>query len=206
MRSANIVSAAFPETPSSDWAGTDPRRRGLRCVGVHGLPANTIVTGLAFFILHGRTPQIECIAGDKIRICDQPQDRQGAGPGRAFASPAARRRGDRLSMDFAAVRESGSGTLQTWIDSASVARLHIWRRTEKCRLDMGYALGCRPRPQSRPVPMSIQIIPACAALGAEIRGVDLSQPLDANGFAEIEHAYNKYGVIFFRNQRITPEH
>src|ERR1700680_300996 len=53
--------------------------------------------------------------------------------------------------------------------------------------------------------MSVQIIPACAALGAKIRGVDLSQPLDANGFAEIEHAYNQYGVIFFRNQRIAPE-
>src|SRR5215471_1906545 len=56
------------------------------------------------------------------------------------------------------------------------------------------------------LPMSLQIIPADAALGAEIRGVDLSQPLGDNAFAEIEHAYNEYGVIFFRDQRITPEH
>jgi len=52
--------------------------------------------------------------------------------------------------------------------------------------------------------MSLEIIPAGAALGAEIRGVDLSQPLGDNLFAEIEHAYDHYGVIFFRGQRITP--
>ena len=38
-----------------------------------------------------------------------------------------------------------------------------------------------------------------------MRLIDLSQPLGDNIFAEIEHAYNEYGVIFFRNQRITPE-
>jgi taurine dioxygenase len=53
--------------------------------------------------------------------------------------------------------------------------------------------------------MSLEIIPAGAVLGAEIRGVDLSQPLGANAFAEIEHVYDQHGVIFFRNQRITPE-
>ena len=53
--------------------------------------------------------------------------------------------------------------------------------------------------------MSLEIIPAGAALGAEIRGVDLAQPLGDNVFAEIEHAYNEYGVIFFRDQRISPE-
>src|SRR5690242_13830811 len=53
--------------------------------------------------------------------------------------------------------------------------------------------------------MSLEIIPAGAALGAEIRGVDLGQPLGDNVFAEIEHAYDEYGVIFFRDQRIAPE-
>lgn len=52
--------------------------------------------------------------------------------------------------------------------------------------------------------MSLEIIPAGAAVGAEVRGVDLSQPLGDNVFAEIEHAYDEYGVIFFRDQRITP--
>ena len=52
--------------------------------------------------------------------------------------------------------------------------------------------------------MSIEVIPTGAALGAEIRGVDLSQPLGDNVFAVIERAYDEHGVIFFRNQRLTP--
>jgi alpha-ketoglutarate-dependent taurine dioxygenase len=43
-----------------------------------------------------------------------------------------------------------------------------------------------------------------AVLGAEIAGVDLSQPLDDVTFAAIERAYNEYGVIFFRGQSISP--
>ena len=39
---------------------------------------------------------------------------------------------------------------------------------------------------TRDQPMSLQIIPTCAVLGAEIRGVDLSQPLGDNVFAEIQ--------------------
>ena len=53
--------------------------------------------------------------------------------------------------------------------------------------------------------MSLEIVSTGAVLGAEIRGIDLSQPLGDNAFAEIEHTYNQHGVIFFRNQRITPE-
>jgi taurine dioxygenase len=53
--------------------------------------------------------------------------------------------------------------------------------------------------------MSIEIIPTGAALGAEIRGVDLGRPLDDGSFAAIERAYDVYGVIFFRGQRITPQ-
>lgn len=53
--------------------------------------------------------------------------------------------------------------------------------------------------------MTLEIIPTGAVLGAELRGVDLSQPLGDNVFAEIEHAYDEHGVIFFRTQDITPE-
>ena len=53
--------------------------------------------------------------------------------------------------------------------------------------------------------MKLEIRPTGAALAAEIRGIDLSQPLGDNIFGEIEHAYNEYDVIFFRNQQITPE-
>ena len=52
--------------------------------------------------------------------------------------------------------------------------------------------------------MSIEIIPTGAALGAEIRGVDPAQHIDDATFATIEQAYNDHGVIFFRDQRITP--
>ena len=38
--------------------------------------------------------------------------------------------------------------------------------------------------------MSIEIIPTGAALGAEIRGVDLARPIDDETFAGIERAYN----------------
>jgi taurine dioxygenase len=55
------------------------------------------------------------------------------------------------------------------------------------------------------MPMTLEIIPTGAALAAEIRGLDLSEPMDDRTFAVIEHAYNEYGVIFFRHQRITPE-
>jgi len=52
--------------------------------------------------------------------------------------------------------------------------------------------------------MAIEIIPAHAPLGAEIRGIDLSQPLNDATFEAIERAYNDQGVIFFRGQHITP--
>jgi taurine dioxygenase len=52
--------------------------------------------------------------------------------------------------------------------------------------------------------MSIEVIPTGAALGAEVRGVDLAHPLGDNAFAVIERAYDEHGVIFFRDQHITP--
>jgi taurine dioxygenase len=51
----------------------------------------------------------------------------------------------------------------------------------------------------------ISVVPTEAPLGAEIRGVDLSQSLDDETFSEIERAYAEREVIFFRNQKITPE-
>ncbi len=52
--------------------------------------------------------------------------------------------------------------------------------------------------------MPVQVIPTGAALGAEIRGIDLSEPLDGAAFAAIERAFDEHGVIFFRDQHITP--
>jgi taurine dioxygenase len=42
-------------------------------------------------------------------------------------------------------------------------------------------------------------------LGAEISGVDLSRPLDDNTFSRIAKAFFDNEVVFFRNQKITPE-
>ncbi|MES2563144.1 MAG: TauD/TfdA family dioxygenase [Pseudomonadota bacterium] len=41
-------------------------------------------------------------------------------------------------------------------------------------------------------------------LGAEISGVDLSQPVDDNTFAQIAKAFFDNEVAFFRNQQLTP--
>ena len=43
------------------------------------------------------------------------------------------------------------------------------------------------------------------ALGAEIHGVELSRPLEEAQFTEIRNAFHLYGVIFFRDQDLTPE-
>jgi taurine dioxygenase len=51
---------------------------------------------------------------------------------------------------------------------------------------------------------SIEVRPLSAATGAEIHGVDLSQPLPEPAYLEIRNALNDYGVIFFRDQDITP--
>jgi taurine dioxygenase len=50
---------------------------------------------------------------------------------------------------------------------------------------------------------SIEVIPTGAALGAEIRGVDLAQELDGVTFRHIDRAFNGHGVVFFRDQRLT---
>jgi taurine dioxygenase len=52
---------------------------------------------------------------------------------------------------------------------------------------------------------TISVDKISGALGAEISGVDLSQDLDDNVIAEIREALVDNCVIFFRNQKLTPE-
>ena len=52
--------------------------------------------------------------------------------------------------------------------------------------------------------MHLEVIQTNAAAGAEIRGVDLAKPLDDASFATIEHALHTHGVIFIRDQQLTP--
>ena len=49
----------------------------------------------------------------------------------------------------------------------------------------------------------IEIVPTGAALGAEVRGVDLALDFDAASFGRVEEAFNRHGVLFFRDQHIT---
>jgi taurine dioxygenase len=52
---------------------------------------------------------------------------------------------------------------------------------------------------------TIDVQPIAGALGAEIHGVDLSRPLEDRQFSEIRQAFFDHSVIFFRDQKITPE-
>ena len=51
----------------------------------------------------------------------------------------------------------------------------------------------------------IDVDPVSGALGAEIKGVDISLPLDTEVVSEIRKALLNHLVIFFQNQVITPQ-
>ncbi len=51
----------------------------------------------------------------------------------------------------------------------------------------------------------MEICPLAGSIGAVVHGVDLSEALDREVFAQIEGAFLKHLVLFFRDQRITPE-
>lgn len=52
---------------------------------------------------------------------------------------------------------------------------------------------------------TIDVVPMSAALGAEIRGVDLGKDVDEATFSAIRAAFDRYGVLVFRDQEIAPE-
>ena len=53
--------------------------------------------------------------------------------------------------------------------------------------------------------MAFVIVPTEFAAGAEIRGVNLAEPLGDNWLATLDRALGECGVIFFRNQDLSPE-
>lgn len=59
--------------------------------------------------------------------------------------------------------------------------------------------------RNAPEARAIEIVPVNPTIGAEIRGVDLSQPVDAPTYQAIHAALMAHKVIFFRDQDITPE-
>lgn len=53
--------------------------------------------------------------------------------------------------------------------------------------------------------MTIEVVACSEALGAEIRGVDLSQVVSDSEFATIIEAWHRYQVILLRNQKLPSE-
>lgn len=51
----------------------------------------------------------------------------------------------------------------------------------------------------------IHVEPIAGALGAEVSGLDLREPLDARAEAEILDAWMRHLVLFFRDQHVTPD-
>ena len=52
---------------------------------------------------------------------------------------------------------------------------------------------------------TIEVRPTGGALGAEIHGVDLAADIGDDQLAELRRAFDTFGVIFFRDQTLTPE-
>ena len=55
------------------------------------------------------------------------------------------------------------------------------------------------------MPDSLAITPLHTEFGAVVTGVDLSQPLDDELFAEIDLAVNRYSAVLFENQRMNDD-
>ena len=54
--------------------------------------------------------------------------------------------------------------------------------------------------------MTLEIVPTGAAAGAEIKGVDLRMLIGDDLLRTLDRALGEYGVIYFRDQDLTPEH
>src|SRR6476659_9505673 len=56
-----------------------------------------------------------------------------------------------------------------------------------------------------PASTALEIRPFEAPCGAEVLGLDLSQPLSEEAFARIHRAHLAHHVLVFRDMRITPD-
>ena len=66
------------------------------------------------------------------------------------------------------------------------------------------AVAAAPRPAANTL-RTLEIIPTGAATGAEVRGVDLSQPVPADVAEALRNAWSQHLVLLFRDQEMTPE-
>ena len=53
--------------------------------------------------------------------------------------------------------------------------------------------------------MAMEAIPLRPTLGAAVRAVDLTCPVPPDVFAEIDAAFNRYGILVFPGQRVTDQ-
>tara|TARA_B100000768_G_scaffold85964_1_gene81139 strand:+ start:2654 stop:3490 length:837 start_codon:yes stop_codon:yes gene_type:complete len=51
----------------------------------------------------------------------------------------------------------------------------------------------------------IDVRPLAGAVGAEIYGIDLNKEIPVEQFTEVKSAFNEFGVIFFRDQHLSPD-
>lgn len=54
-------------------------------------------------------------------------------------------------------------------------------------------------------PLGLEIVPSGAAVGAEVRGVDLSVPVSEEVAEALRDAWSRHLVLLFRDQQMTPE-
>ena len=51
----------------------------------------------------------------------------------------------------------------------------------------------------------IEVKPITGAVGAEIYGINLNKEISKDQFKEVKKAFGQYGVIFFRDQKLSPD-
>ena len=51
----------------------------------------------------------------------------------------------------------------------------------------------------------IDVRPKSGSVGAEIFGIDLNKEISEEQFSEVKSAFRQFGVIFFRDQKLTPD-
>ena len=68
---------------------------------------------------------------------------------------------------------------------------------------MSNVAALRPDPADRFTYSRITVEPVTPVIGAEISGVDLRQPIDAETAADIQKALHDWRVVFFRDQDIS---
>src|ERR1700716_959737 len=78
--------------------------------------------------------------------------------------------------------------------------------TDKCVTNnRGTTSGLFGREEHRIKEEKLQIKPLSEHVGAEIGGVNLAADLPDDTFEKIDDAYNRYSVLVFRDQKLTPE-